>query len=97
MSSAIPEGCLEDEKEDQTLLETPPGVPAAHHMQNPLAGGSVGDGSSEPSSGPFHGMLDPRNSIWNDMRAAGEQEPARFQKKVQQSADYIPCCNQLFK
>ncbi|GIY40605.1 hypothetical protein CEXT_732161 [Caerostris extrusa] len=44
---------LEDEKEDQTLLETPPTVPAAHHMQNLFAGENVGDGSNEPSSDYF--------------------------------------------
>ncbi|GIY40597.1 hypothetical protein CEXT_732101 [Caerostris extrusa] len=79
---------LEDEKDDQTLLETPPRVPAAHHIQNLFAGENVGDGSTEPSSGPFHGMLEPRNSLWNDMRNAEEQDAVRSPEKVQQSADY---------
>ncbi|GIX88490.1 hypothetical protein CEXT_280261 [Caerostris extrusa] len=80
---------LEDEKDDQTLLETLPRVPAAHHMQNPLARGNVGDGSPKPSSSLFHRMLDPRNCMWNDMRSAGEQEAVRSPEKVQQSADYL--------
>ncbi|GIY44133.1 hypothetical protein CEXT_430351 [Caerostris extrusa] len=79
---------LEDEKEDQTLLETLPRVPATHHMQNLLAGENVGDGSHEPSSGLFHRMLDPRNSTWNAMRAAGEQEAVRSPEKLQQSSEY---------
>ncbi|GIY06312.1 hypothetical protein CDAR_569011 [Caerostris darwini] len=79
---------LEDEKEGQTLLETPPGVPAAQHMQNLFAAGSVGDGSPEPSSSLFHRMLDPRNSTWNDMCVAGEQKAVRSPEKVQQSSEY---------
>ncbi|GIY78400.1 hypothetical protein CDAR_271861 [Caerostris darwini] len=78
---------FEDEKEDQTLPETPPGVPAAHHMQNLFAGENIEDGSPEPSSSPFHRILDPINPIFFDMRAAGEQEAVRSSEEVQQSAD----------
>ncbi|GIX88267.1 hypothetical protein CEXT_750131 [Caerostris extrusa] len=77
---------FEDEKEDQTLPETPPGVPAAHHMQNLFAGENVGDGPPEPSSSPFHRILDPINLIF-DMGVAGEQEAVRSSEEVQQSAD----------
>ncbi|GIY78420.1 hypothetical protein CDAR_271981 [Caerostris darwini] len=78
---------FEDEKEDQTLPQTPPREPAAHHMQNLFAGENIGDGSPEPSSSPFHRILDPINPIFFDMRAAGEQEAVRSSEEVQQSAD----------
>ncbi|GIY40601.1 hypothetical protein CEXT_732121 [Caerostris extrusa] len=85
---------LEDEKEDQTLLQTLPRVPAAHHMQNLFAGENVGDGPTEPSSDLFHRILDPRHSTWNDMRAAGEQEAVVLQKKCNNLL-IIPCCSRL--
>ncbi|GIY06308.1 hypothetical protein CDAR_568991 [Caerostris darwini] len=80
---------FEDEEEDQKLFETPPSVPTAHPMQNLFAGENVDDGSHEPSSSLFHRMLDLRNSTWNDMRAAGEQEVVRSPEKVKQSSDYL--------
>ncbi|GIX71910.1 hypothetical protein CEXT_419291 [Caerostris extrusa] len=78
---------FEGEKDDQTLPETLPRVPAAHHLQNRLAGGNVGDGSTEPSSSLFHRILDPINPIFFDMGVAGEQV-VRSSEEVQQSADY---------
>ncbi|GIY64229.1 hypothetical protein CEXT_267801 [Caerostris extrusa] len=78
---------FEGEKDDQTLPETLPRVPAAHHLQNRLAGGNVGDGSTEPSSSLFHPLLDPINPIFFDMGVAGEQEAVRSSEKVPLSAD----------
>ncbi|GIX88488.1 hypothetical protein CEXT_280251, partial [Caerostris extrusa] len=78
---------LEDEKEDQTLLENAArSTSSASHTESTLAGGSVGDGSPEPSSSPISPYVRPRNSIQERYASCGEQEAVRPPRKVQPSA-----------
>ncbi|GIY50072.1 hypothetical protein CEXT_266021 [Caerostris extrusa] len=78
----------DEEEEDMSILERPLRASAGSNVQNRLAAGNVGDGSSEPSPDLFRHTSGPRNPISSDMGAEKGQNVFRSSENVQQSAEY---------